>query len=73
MPVEKWYKGNIHTHTNAGGPRIGYPNGDRAPTAIQQRLQHGTGATTMISWFSQTTITVPYWNTAPADGDFENP
>ena len=28
LPVEKWDKGNIHTHPNAGGPRIGYPNGD---------------------------------------------
>ena len=24
----KWFKGNIHTHTNAGGPRTGFPNGD---------------------------------------------
>jgi hypothetical protein len=23
-----WFKGNIHTHTNAGGPRTGYPHGD---------------------------------------------
>ncbi|PKB72367.1 MAG: hypothetical protein BZY87_00855 [SAR202 cluster bacterium Io17-Chloro-G6] len=30
MPVQKWYKGNIHTHTNTGGPRIGYPDGDPA-------------------------------------------
>ena len=28
LPVQRWYKGNIHTHTNAGGSRIGYPNGD---------------------------------------------
>ena len=26
----KWFKGNIHTHTNAGGSRIGYPDGDPA-------------------------------------------
>ena len=28
MPEERWFKGNIHTHSNAGGSRIGYPNGD---------------------------------------------
>ena len=28
MNEAKWYKGNIHTHSNAGGPRVGYPNGD---------------------------------------------
>jgi len=28
MSEPKWYKGNIHTHSNAGGPRVGYPNGD---------------------------------------------
>tara|TARA_B000000460_G_scaffold188962_1_gene136160 strand:+ start:837 stop:1136 length:300 start_codon:yes stop_codon:yes gene_type:complete len=48
------------------------PTVTRMPTAIRQRLRHGTGATTMISWFSQTIITVPYWNTAPASGDFKN-
>ena len=30
MPGANWYKGNIHTHTDAGGPRIGYPQGDPA-------------------------------------------
>ena len=30
MAAANWYKGNIHTHTNAGGPRIGYPQGDPA-------------------------------------------
>ncbi len=30
MSEVKWYKGNIHTHTNAGGPRIGFPHGDPA-------------------------------------------
>lgn len=28
--MASWYRGNIHTHSNAGGPRIGYPNGDPA-------------------------------------------
>ena len=28
MPEVKWYKGNIHTHSNAGGPRPWYPHGD---------------------------------------------
>ena len=30
MPQQKWFKGNIHTHTNAGGARTGYPHGDPA-------------------------------------------
>ena len=28
LAVQKWFKGNIHTHSNAGGSRTGYPNGD---------------------------------------------
>ena len=28
MARVNWYKGNIHIHTNAGGPRTGYPLGD---------------------------------------------
>ena len=30
MPQQRWFKGNIHTHTNAGGARTGYPHGDPA-------------------------------------------
>ena len=28
MNEPRWYKGNIHTHSNAGGSRVWYPNGD---------------------------------------------
>ena len=42
MAEAKWFKGNIHTHTNAGGSRTGYPNGDP---------QADSGPATVTRWY----------------------